>query len=116
MADESTPKPENKDKTEYEKQVDKELAKLAEYHKALTQEFANIDPDDPEVIRKANEKIIELVPDAGAALNWLLNHAQSESVRANIAKYVFDRAIKHASEKGEDDEIAKLLKGMTKVG
>lgn len=95
---------------DYQKRVARELAKVAEYKKALEEEFATADPDDPETARKTREKLVELVPDAGYTIAYLLKHAESETVRASLAKYVFDSAQKIGKEGEGESEMDKLIK------
>lgn len=101
--------------TQYEQAMAVELAKMAEYKKALEQEFENADPNDPVTAEKARKHVISLVPDATTQAKHLLNHAESESIRAGLAKFIINIAIRHAEDNSEEDEMQKLVNSLTKA-
>lgn len=98
----------------YELSVQNELNKVRAYRKSLEEEFANANPDDPATAEKARNKMLELVPAAGETIAHLLNFAQSESVRASLAKYVFDHAIGKDKVVSSEDALDKLVRDLTK--
>jgi hypothetical protein len=97
-------------KSEYEQQIAAELLEVANYRKALEEEFAGKDMDDPEVAIGAKKKIMELVPDAGKNIKWLLNHAESEHIRKDLSKWIMELAMKAHEKSSGDDVLSKLLK------
>lgn len=99
---------------ELEKEYEANLAEeIARTRKAIHEEFADANPDDPETGEKARNNLITLVPDAKETIAFLMIHGESESVRAGLAKYVFDHAI--GKEKGTtaEDELKDLLTRVT---
>jgi len=99
------------DTSGYDQNMQQELEKIQAYRKALEQEFGgDLDPNDPANIANARRQLLVLIPEAGETIRRLMVHAQSESVRANLAKYVFDQAMKDAAAGKADDETQKLLK------
>jgi glucan phosphoethanolaminetransferase (alkaline phosphatase superfamily) len=82
--------------------LQEEINRLKADNQALHQEFSH-EPTSPDKIKK---QLAELVPDALTQLSHLLNHAESESVRASAAKYVIDLARTSSS---TDDAISKLI-------
>jgi hypothetical protein len=121
MADESLNEDQIKDivsrdnaqKDQYDAQVAAELAKLGEYRKALEEEFKGADPEKAETAMKVLKRVVELVPDAGTTISYLLNHAESESVRATLAKFVVTVALRAAEKSGDDDELTRLVNELT---
>lgn len=105
----------NELKKQYEAKIAKELQELAEYRKALEAEFRTKTLDDPETALKAKAEVVSLVPDAVSQLKWLILHADSESIRKDISKWVMELAIKAADKNGEDDELKDLLKQFSKT-
>lgn len=79
-----------------------EVNRLKADNHALKAEFSH-EPTSPDKIKK---QLAELVPDALTQLSHLLNHAESESVRASAAKYVIDLARTSSS---TDDAISTLI-------
>lgn len=85
---------------------------LTGYRKALEQELGTLgelNADDPDTVTKVRNKLLLLVPDAYSAMSQLINHADSEAVRANLSKFVFTEAIGKAKTQDEEDELRKLL-------
>lgn len=97
------------------KRLQDSLTDLAGYKKALEQEFAKVTSSDENLSTKALDSIIKLVPDAGEAISYLLNHADSEGVRAGLAKWVFDKVLRQYEKEGQEDELNKLIKSLTKT-
>jgi glutamyl-tRNA reductase len=99
---------------QYKQDIAQELTNLAEYRKALEEEWKDKKLDDPETAEQARATIIELVPDAATALRWLIVHSDSDSVRMNIAKWVMERAQKRADADDSDKALHDLINSITK--
>jgi len=80
----------------YDAELAKELEALHAFRKATEQEFAGLEATDPKTAAAARNKLLELVPDAAEQLKFCLIHSDSDSVRANVAKFVFTEALKAA--------------------
>ena len=101
-------------RAEYEANMQEELVA---YRKALDEEYGSLgelDPDDPDTTSKVRAKVLQLIPDAHSTMKHLLNHADSEQVRAGLAKFVFVEAIGKAKTEGEEQELRDMLKGLTR--
>lgn len=88
----------------YDAELAMELEKLRSFRKATEEEFAGLDSQDPKTAKAARNKLMELVPDAAEQLAFLIKHSDSDSVRANIAKFVFSEAMK-AADSGKTREV-----------
>ena len=102
----------NEIRLEYEANMQEELMA---YRKSLQEEYGELgelDPDDPATADKVRGKLLKLVPDAYTTMQQLLNHADSETVRAGLAKFVFTEAIGKAKTQDEEDSLRDLLKGL----
>jgi hypothetical protein len=95
------------------------LAELLAQHKsekdAMRQEFesATSDPEGAITSDNVKERIGTLGTDAWVALKWLVNNADSESVRATCSKYVLDIMLgRKKVEDNEDAAIAKLVESL----
>lgn len=93
----------------YNAKLAEEVAKLNEYRQSLEQEFKNLDLDDPEAHKRIKAEVHKLVPDACTTLKMMLEHAESESVRANIAKFVLTVAMKTADKETASDIVAEMF-------
>lgn len=93
----------------YEAKLAEETARIHAYNKHLEAEFKNLDYEDPETHKKIKAEIHALVPDACTVLKAMLIHADSESVRANIAKYILTIAMKTADKEQASDIVAELF-------
>lgn len=83
-------------------------ALVEEFKETITNEFS------PEDLKK---KFKELLPDAYSTLMYLLRNGESESVRAGVAKYIFNvsmGAIKITDANDPDGELKELLEVLTK--
>jgi hypothetical protein len=76
---------------------------------ALVQEFSKANTHD-EVLEVAQKGIKDLLPDAILQMGHLLQHAESESVRAGLSKYITDSVLTHKIEGEGNSEIKNLLK------
>lgn len=99
----------------YEAQIKRELEESAQYHEALKDEFKDASPDDPDTAIKAGKRLMELVPDAGTQIKYLINHAESEAVRKDLAKWVFQTAMRAAEINDDEDAMQKLVNSLTKA-
>lgn len=102
-------------KEEYEKQVARELQELAAYKTAIEQEFSTKTLDDPVMAARAKEEIVGLVPEAAVQLRWLITHADSESIRKDISKWVMELAMQTSAKNERDDALNELLESITKA-
>lgn len=93
----------------YNQSLAKEIAEVNAYKKALEEEFANTDVDDPEVQKQVRKQIHELVPDACERIMWLLKHSSSESVQANLAKYILSESMKSADADKPKDALTEMF-------
>lgn len=101
-------------KKEYENQVQQELSELAIFSEKLKADFADVDTEDEEVVaEKAKKKLLELIPDAGNTIKYLISHSESDAVRKDLAKFVFQTAMRAAEVAGDEDEVARLIKSLT---
>lgn len=99
----------------YDQRITEELQRLAMYRQAVEEEFKGRSLDDPETAKMAKDQVVTLVPDACKTLAWLINHADSESIRKDISKWVMECAMKQASVNGENDALSQMLKEFTKT-
>lgn len=86
------------------------LKEQEKYMKALVEEFTSTS-DFEEVRQKFREKLKEFAPAALINIINLANNAESESVRANLNKWVLDWAMSDKIENTGSD-LAKLLKDL----
>lgn len=84
-------------------------SKLHELSKALREEFQNNLHD-----KRTIEDVIDLKDDALETLKHVLKHSQSEPLRANIAKWVYEKVL-DSEKAGSENELADLIKGMNQV-
>lgn len=103
---------------EYAQMLAAEEARHTAEKEALVQEFTQQLKEEwtPEDIK---EKIEELLPEAYASLRYLINNADSESVRANLVKYIFGVALQDLQPPSDtaadpDNEFKKLLGDLAK--
>lgn len=100
-------------KAQYDEKMARELKELSTYRTALKEEFANLDPNDASTAAAARKHVVALVPVAATQLEYLIQHAESETVRAGLVKYVFDITVKQAISEAGDDEMSSLIKRLT---
>lgn len=82
---------------------------LAKYSKALKEEFETSIAAEPENVAEHSQTYFKAhVPSAIAQLVWLANNAESETVRMNASKYVFEQASK--KEEADKDPVSALLR------
>jgi hypothetical protein len=79
---------------------------------AVKSEFDAADPDAVETAEAVRAHVVELVPDAKIVIKELLLHADSEAVRAGLAKFVMAAGMKALQDKGDRDELGSLLKSL----
>ena len=85
-----------------------QLAK--DYYSVRRSELTLTDEETETILGNAKSRFVHLTAAAIETMAYLLEHADSDSVRWNVAKYVADHNL-FAATKGED-EIEKLLKDL----
>jgi|ERR1043166_4664172 hypothetical protein len=93
--------------------VNKERDDLEKARKALQEEFAQAS-DHGDVVKKARNAIRDLMPDAIMQMHTLLKTAESESVRASLARFIVATGLD--KQKFEDDsqtELKELIKELS---
>jgi hypothetical protein len=93
-------------------------AKIQEYYKCVQEEFARDTADgdlDVEAVEKDTKRILlQAVPKAVETLVDLLQFGDKDSVRAQAAKYIIDKALGTGAIADSEDEMEKLVKQLTK--
>lgn len=85
---------------------------LNEYHKALEAEFKVEVEKTPENVQELTTEFFKNnAAHAAAQIAWLSQHADSESVKLNAAKFIISAAIADGEKDG--DPIKELLKQLT---
>lgn len=92
---------------------------LADYQKAYqeeyrlaTEEASNGERDG--LLKKAGKDLDELVPSAISQIAYLMENAESESVRASLAKYIIQSRIGQLlTEASSADPLEALIKKLT---
>lgn len=91
-----------------------ELTRTQNERDALRQEFQS-ESTFEEVIAVAKREFKDsIAPDAINQIKFLINNAESESVRASLSKWTLDLILSNKIEGNPDDTFGKLLKGLTK--
>jgi hypothetical protein len=98
----------------YNLKLQEEIEKMKLYRKSMEEEFANLDIDDPTTHKMVRNKLGELVPDACEVVLTLMLHAESESVRATLAKFVLTESMKSAATDKPIDLISEMFKDLAK--
>lgn len=93
----------------YNLSLAEEKAKHEQYQAALRAEFASLDIDDPETQKRVRAEVFELIPIAASTVNYLMTHAESEAVRANLAKWVLSEGMKSAEKDKPKDFVSELF-------
>jgi hypothetical protein len=91
---------------DYEKKAQEELEIIKRMRMAYEEEFSSANSAST-----ATDGVRELLPSALSTLAYLLDHAEKESVRATIAKFVVEKNIADSLTKdpgGVEELIAKL--------
>jgi hypothetical protein len=85
---------------------------LAEYKQACDEEFTvdNAVEANEDTAKKSKEMLLKRTPTAVATVEYLAEHAESETVRASCAKYIIDNALGKTGIVKVDDPIADLIK------
>lgn len=96
----------------YNADLQKEVEKLALYKQAIEEEFKNMNVDDPETHKKVASTVHELIPQAAFTVALLMEHAQSESVRAGLAKWVLQTGMQSAAVDKPKDFISDMFEGL----
>jgi hypothetical protein len=101
-------------RAEYEANMQEELQAYRQALKSEYGELGELDPDDPATVLRVRSRLLQLVPDAATTMKQLINFADSEAVRANLSKFVFQEAMGRAKSEAEKDSLADLLKAVAK--
>jgi hypothetical protein len=84
---------------------------LKKYHQAIESEFSVTPGNDANDAQStARTTLISLLPEATKALEQLLLNADSDAVRLQSVKLVFEHALGKA---GAEDELTKLINSLT---
>jgi len=90
---------------------DRTLEQLAkDYYSARRSELTLTDEQTEIIITNAKGRFAHLTAAAMETMAYLLEHADSDSVKWNVAKYVADHNLFAATK--SEDEIEKLLKDL----
>jgi len=103
----------------YAQELLKEQSKLEADKQALIEEFTK------EIVEKGTlfsdedvkGKIKEVLPDAFVALQSLINNSESDAVRANLVKFVFEIALAELKQEKKDNgpsTVEDLVKELSK--
>lgn len=108
------------DKVDYEAKLAEEVEKLRKYQESLESEYSRINSDSndgspplvaEEVIAKAEQKLLGAVDQAAETIVHLVEHADKDSTKFAVARYILDSAKNHPEAKG--DPMDALLKKLT---
>lgn len=102
---------ESEAKEVYEQSLREEHAKMLA---AMQSEFNLEDADELKQAVIARKKVVEIVPDAAEAVKYLVNHAESEAVRGNMAKFVLQTGMQLDSDADPADPMGKLFDRLRK--
>lgn len=86
--------------------------KLNAYRKAHEQEFKLAASAEEEVIKATEDFFKKQTPDAAAQIVWLAHNAESETVQANMCKFIIQMGTQDAKRDG--DPIKELLADLKK--
>lgn len=89
-----------------------ELAK--EYYAAQRAEFSLTDEETQTILDNAKKRFMQLEAAAVETMAYLMEHAESDAVRWNVAKYVNDNVLLKQDE--ADSDMDKLLRDLIKNG
>jgi hypothetical protein len=92
----------------------RELERAIAMANARAEEFTDADPTKAETAEAVRAHVVEMVPQAKTAILDLLLHAESEAVRAGLAKFVMAAGMKALEGDKEADEWATLIKKIGK--
>lgn len=88
-------------------------AVLANYALALRQEYEISVAEEPDNVQEHTKDFFQKRAHyAAAQIDWLANHAESETVKLNANKYILTMAF--ADEEDEKNPLAELLKSFQK--
>lgn len=95
--------------SDYEERLAQEITKIQEYRKSLEEEFSgDSEAGSPEWIKAELKK---LLPSAVSTLAFLSDHAEKETTRAAVAKFIVEKNLEELK-RGDVDELTKLLDSM----
>jgi len=98
---------------EYEAKVAAETERLQKLHESVKEALKDRSLDDPETMKVAKETALDLIPDAAVTIRYLMLHAESESVRKDLSKWIFTLAMDRATNKDDEDELQGLIDSLT---
>jgi hypothetical protein len=101
------------DKPDYEQTIQQEIVELAAKRETIRQKLLGKQLDDPETMAIAKETVLDLTPDAALQIRYLINHAESETIRKDLAKWVLGLAMNERGKLDEEDEMTNLLNELT---
>ena len=105
----------NNPTSEYEQEVAKEFQRLAALREAVKEKLSGKELEDPETMKIAKETVLDLIPDAAVTVRYLILHADSETIRKDLSKWILQIAMNDRSQSNEDDELQKFLDTITKT-
>ena len=83
---------------------------LKDYYDAISSEFSISSEND--VVTKARNEITDLLPQAVIALRSLLIAGETESIRFNAIKLVFEHTMGKPGSGAAEDELTKIIAGL----
>ena len=105
----------NDDKlTEYERNIAQEMQQLADKREEIRKRLEGKTLEDPVTMKIAKDTVLDLIPDAALQIRYLINHAESETIRKDLAKYILNLGMQSKEKLDEEDELTSLLKDLTK--
>jgi len=99
--------------SEYELSIAKEMQELAEKREAIRQKLKGKKLEDPETMAIAKETVLDLTPDAALQVRYLINHAESETIRKDLSKWVLGLAMNEHGKRDDEDELSSLINTLT---
>lgn len=108
------------DKVDYEAKLAEEVEKLRKYQESLESEYRRINSDSndgapplvaEEVISRAEQTLLHAVEKAAETIVTLAEHADKDSTKFAVCRYILDSAKNHPEAKGDPMDI--LLKKLT---
>lgn len=89
-----------------------DLLKRHEEEKAAIRKEFEDDATDDVTKANADKRVASLAPDAWAALQWIVNNAQSESARLSASKYILDVTMGKKVQPSESRAIEDLIESL----
>jgi len=89
------------------------LEKLQEYNKALESEWGQEESSTDDKIESARTIFRNALPDAAETLVTLSKFADSESVKASCARFIYTSVVGKPDGSAKDDPVESLIKQLT---